>query len=137
MENLLANEWINTVAIYSVTILALVVFLAIFETVTKYNNWTEIKRGNIAVAMATGGKIFGVANIFANSVRHFDSLLMTLMWGAFGFLLLLISYFMFEFLTPGFNVDDEIQEDNRAVGFIALVVSVGLSYVVSAGLASI
>ncbi|GAF23786.1 LOW QUALITY PROTEIN: hypothetical protein JCM19047_3630 [Bacillus sp. JCM 19047] len=133
MERLLSNEWIQTIANYSVTILMLIVFLAIFETVTKYNNWEEIKQGNVAVAMATGGKMFGVANIFATSFINLNRCLM-LMWGSFGFVLLLFSYFIFEFLTPGFNVDEEIGNDNRAVGLVSLLLSIGLSFVISAGI---
>jgi putative membrane protein len=63
-----------------------------------------------------------------------DSLLTVISWGVFGFFLLLIGYFIFEFLTPKFNIDKEIEKDNRAVGFIALVISVGLSYVIGAGI---
>lgn len=136
MESLLANEWVQTIANYSVTILMLIVFLTIFETVTSYSNWEEIKRGNLAVAMATGGKMFGVANIFASSIQQSESLLMMLLWGAVGFTLLLFSYFIFEFLTPGFKVDKEIGNDNRAVGLLSLILSVGLSFVIAAGIKS-
>lgn len=134
MEVLLENEWIRTAAYYSVSLLALILFLTIFELVTSYHNWEEIKKGNIAVAMATGGKIFGVANIFRHSIEYTDSMLMMLAWGVLGFSLLMVSYFVFEFLTPGFKVDEEIQRDNRAVGLIALVLSVGLSYVIGASI---
>ncbi|WP_017726654.1 DUF350 domain-containing protein [Halalkalibacterium ligniniphilum] len=134
MEALFEIEIVRTAANYSLAVLALIVFLAVFETVTKYRNWEEIKQGNLAVAMATGGKIFGVANIFRHSIEYSSSLLTTLGWGALGFLLLLLGYFIFEFLTPGFNVDDEIARDNRAVGFIAMVLSIGLSYVIGASI---
>ncbi|WP_059103856.1 DUF350 domain-containing protein [Shouchella shacheensis] len=136
MGLLLENEWILTIANYSVTILALVVFLAIFELATKYNNWEEVKRGNVAVAMATGGKVFGVANIFSASIAHASSLLTMLAWGTFGFVLLLFSYYVFEFLTPSFTVDEEIKNDNRAVGLLSLLLSIGLSFVISAGISS-
>jgi putative membrane protein len=111
-----------------------VVFLAIFELVTKYKNWEEIQKGNIAVAMATGGKIFGIANIFRFSIEQNDSLVTMISWGVFGFVLLLVGYFIFEFLTPKFNIDDEIKNDNRAVGFIAMILSIGLSFVIGAGI---
>ncbi|GGC93322.1 UPF0719 transmembrane protein YshE [Thalassobacillus devorans] len=125
---------IETAARYSVVILCLVVFMAVFEIVTRYNNWKEIKEGNLAVAMATGGKIFGIANIFRYSIEHNDSLLQTMGWGVYGFLLLLIGYFIYEFLTPHFKIDVEIEKDNRAVGFISLVISVGLSFVIGANI---
>jgi len=134
MEALFEYEWIRTTAYYSVSVLAIILFLAIFELVTRYKNWQEIKKGNMAVALATGGKIFGVANIFRHSIEYSDSLLMMLGWGVLGFFLLLFSYFMFEFLTPNFKVDEEIERDNRAVGFIAMIISVGLSYVIGASI---
>ncbi|KON86813.1 membrane protein [Sporosarcina globispora] len=134
MKEFWENEFIQTAAYYSVVILCMIVFLAIFELVTKYRNWDEIKNGNVAVAMATGGKIFGIANIFRHSIMHNDNLLTMIIWGVFGFFLLLIGYFIFEFLTPKFRIDEEIENNNKAVGFISMVLSVGLSYVIGAGL---
>ncbi|OOE05611.1 hypothetical protein BO219_01315 [Anoxybacillus kestanbolensis] len=128
------NETIHIAANFSVVILCLVLFLAIFELVTKYKNWEEIEKGNMAVAMATGGKIFGIANIFRYSIDHHDSLLTMIGWGVYGFVLLLIGYFIYEFLTPKFNIDDEIANDNRAVGFISMVISIGLSFVIGASI---
>lgn len=134
MDQFWENEYVKTAGDYSVVILSLVVFLAIFELVTKYNNWDEIKNGNLAVAMATGGKIFGIANIFSHSIMHNDSLVTMIVWGVYGFILLLIGYFIFEFLTPKFKIDEEIKNDNRAVGFISMIISIGLSFVIGAGI---
>ncbi len=134
MENFWENDIVQTAGNYSVVILFMVLFLSIFELVTKYRNWEEIKNGNIAVAMATGGKIFGIANIFRHSIQQHDTLLTMIGWGVLGFVLLLIGYFIYEFLTPKFKIDEEIQKDNRAVGLISLVISIGLSYVIGAGI---
>ncbi|MFY0757350.1 DUF350 domain-containing protein [Metabacillus dongyingensis] len=134
MNQFWENEFVQTAAYYSVVILCIVVFLTIFELVTKYNNWEEIQKGNLAVAMTTGGKIFGIANVFRFSIGQHDTLLEMIGWGMFGFILLLLGYFIYEFLTPKFRIDDEIQNDNRAVGFISMVISVGLSYVIGAGI---
>lgn len=134
MNQFWENEYVQTAANYSVVILCLIVFLAVFELVTKYNNWHEIKNGNVAVAMATGGKIFGIVNIFRHSIEHNDSLLTMIGWGVFGFALLLVGYFIFEFLTPTFKIDEEIARDNRAVGLISMVISIGLSFVIGAGI---
>lgn len=128
------HEMVRTAANFSVAVLCIVVFLAVFELVTKYKNWEEIQKGNMAVAMATGGKIFGIANIFRYALAHHESLLSMVGWGLYGFLLLLAAYFIYEFLTPKFNIDDEIANDNRAVGFISMVISVGLSFVIGEGI---
>jgi len=134
MDQFWENEYIQIAAYYSVVILCMIVFLAIFEMVTRYKNWEEIKKGNVAVAMATGGKIFGISNIFRFSIEHHNSLVSMIGSGIFGFVLLLIGYFIFEFLTPKFKIDAEIQNDNRAVGLISMIISIGLSYVIGSGI---
>ncbi|MGO4240472.1 DUF350 domain-containing protein [Bacillus sp. YAF8] len=128
------DELVEIAAYYSVAVLCLVIFLTVFELVTSYKNWVEIQKGNLAVAMATGGKILGIANVFQHSIAQHNSLLQMIGWGVYGFIMLLISYFIFEFLTPRFKIDKEIEKDNRAVGFISFVISVGLSFVVAAGI---
>jgi putative membrane protein len=121
-------------AYFSVGILALIVFLSIFEWITKYDGWDEIAKGNVSAAMATGGKIFGICNIFRFSIQAHQSIYESLLWAGGGFLLLLAAYFLFEFLTPVFRIDDEIAKDNRAVGLLAMIISISLSYIIGAAL---
>jgi putative membrane protein len=132
------NFWqhplVETAGYFSVVVLCLILTMVLFEIVTKYKNWQEIQKGNVAVAMATGGKIFGVANIFRYSIENHNSLPEMMGWGLYGFGLLIVAYFLFEFLTPKFNIDREIENDNRSVGFISLSISVGLSFVIGASI---
>ncbi|ALS29349.1 DUF350 domain-containing protein [Paenibacillus cisolokensis] len=132
VDQLLDNPYIATLAYVSVAVIALIVFLACFEMVTKYNCWKEIKNGNLSVAMATGGKIFGICNIFRFSIESGDSVYQSMVYAGFGFVLLLAAYFLFEFLTPVFRIDEEMIKDNRAVGLLAMLISVSLSYVIGA-----
>jgi putative membrane protein len=125
---------VESAGYFSVVVLCLIVSMVLFELVTKYKNWEEIRKGNVAVALATGGKIFGVSNIFRYSIEQHNSLPQMIGWGLFGFILLIFAYLLFEFLTPKFNIDKEIESDNRAVGFISLTISVGLSFVIGASI---
>lgn len=126
----LNNVYSASLVSVAVAVLALIVFLACFELVTRYKCWDEIKKGNMAVAMATGGKIFGICNIFRFALQTSDSIYQSLIWATYGFVLLLAAYFLFEFLTPVFRIDEEIGAGNIAVGFIAMMISVSLSYVI-------
>lgn len=137
VDQLLDIPFMASLAYVSVAILALVVFLFLFEFVTRYNCWTEIKNGNLAVAMATGGKIFGICNIFRFSIEANDSVYESIIWSVFGFVLLLAAYFLFEFLTPVFRIDEEMKQGNKAVGLIAMLISVSLSYVIGATIIAI
>ena len=125
---------VETAGYFSVVVLCLIVSMVIFELVTKYKNWEEIKKGNVAVALATGGKILGICNIFRYSIERHSTLLEMIGWGLFGFTLLIFAYLLFEFLTPRFKVDEEIANENRSVGFISFTISVGLSFVIGASI---
>jgi putative membrane protein len=132
VDSWMTNVYLQTVAFFSVSVVALIVFLVIFGLITRYKDWEEIKKGNVAAAMATGGKIFGISNIFRFAILNNDTLTDTLIWATVGFVLLLVAYFVFDFLTPLFKTDEEIKKDNRAVGLITLIISVSISYVIGA-----
>jgi putative membrane protein len=132
VDSIMSHPFAAVLAYFSVGILALIVFLSCFEWVTKYDGWSEIRKGNLSAAMATGGKIFGICNIFRFSIEANDTIYQSLVWAGVGFILLLIAYFLFEFLTPVFRIDEEIAKDNKAVGFLAMVISISLSYIIGA-----
>lgn len=134
MGNVSFNVMAESLGLYTIAGLMIVVGLAIFEMTTPYSNWREIQKGNVAVALATGGKIVGLANIFRVVESHHDRTIDVLVGGAFGFVLLLFTYWLFEFLTPSLNVNDEIRNGNVAVGLLAFLLSIGVSLVVGAAL---
>lgn len=133
-----SNFWqlpiVETAGYFSVVGLCLIVTMILFEIVTKYKNWEEIKKGNVAVSLATGGKILGVCNIFRFSIERHSTLFEMIGWGFYGFILLILAYILFESLTPRFKVDEEIENDNRSVGFISFSISLGLSFVIGASI---
>ncbi|THF76053.1 DUF350 domain-containing protein [Cohnella fermenti] len=134
LDTLMSYPIAATLAYFSVGILLLIVCLACFEWVTRYNCWAEIRKGNAAVAMATGGKIFGICNVFRYAIQAQNAIYESIGWAVLGFVLLLAGYFLFEFVTPVLRVDDEIAKDNRAVGLISFLVSVSLSFVIGASI---
>jgi putative membrane protein len=136
IDKLLENPYIAVVAYVSVAVISLIVFLSIFELVTRYRCWDEIKRGNLSVAMATGGKIFGICNVYRYALEAHNSIYTCMLWGLIGFAILLVAYILFEFLTPVFKIDREIAQDNRAIGFIAMTISISLSFIIGASIAA-
>ncbi|MCM3338091.1 DUF350 domain-containing protein [Paenibacillus sp. MER TA 81-3] len=134
IEQWLSNPYVSMLAYFSVAVFALVLLLSVFELVTRYKCWDEIRKGNISVALATSGKIFGICNIFRFGIEARDSLYASLTWAIIGYVLLLVAYFLFGFLMPYFNLDNEIQKDNRAVGLLSMVISISLSYIIGASI---
>lgn len=134
LETLLMNPYFSMVAYFSVAVLGLIFFLYCFELFNSYRCWEEIRQGNLAVAMATSGKIFGICNIFRSSIQEARIIYESLAWASFGVVLLWISYILFEFITPVFKIDHELSQGNRAVGFIAMMISISLSFIIGAGI---
>ncbi len=134
MQSFWDISYVETVSFYVVAVISILLSLAVFELVTSYSNWEQIRKGNLSVAMATGGKVFGIANIFRFSIAHNDTVWQALQWSGLGLLLLLAAYFIFEFLTPHFKVDQQLEKDNRAVGLIAMCLSIGTSFVIGASI---
>ncbi|MGZ7441735.1 DUF350 domain-containing protein [Paenibacillus sp. TH7-28] len=116
---------------FSVAVVELIVFLSCFESLTKYRCWQEIKRGNMAASLATGGKIFGLCNVIRFAAKQ-PSIYDFMIWSSVGSLLLFAAYLLFQFWTPVFRLDREIAEGNTSVGFISLVVSVSVSFLIGA-----
>jgi putative membrane protein len=134
MEAFFSHDYVYTAGVYSIVVISLIIALAVFEWVTRYKTWEQIQQGNLSVALATAGKIFGVANVFRHSIMVNDSVLAMLGWGAYGFILLIFVYFIFEFLTPRFKVDEELAKNNKAVGLLSFILSVALSYIIGASI---
>ena len=76
----------------------------------------------------------GIMNIFRFSIKHNEFVCYDDWLGCFWICFIVSGYFIFEFLTPNFKIDEEIEKDNRAVGFISMAILIGLSYVIGAGI---
>jgi putative membrane protein len=123
---------INVCLYFAVSAVIIIIATFIFTKLVRYNVWDQIHKGNIAVAMSTGGLILGLANIIQFAIRTSETIYETTIWGMVGVVALFIVYFGFELLTSKLDVMREIEKDNRAVGFITMMYIVAFSFVIAA-----
>lgn len=129
------NPFLSTFLYFIIAVVIVIIGLIIFELIThKYRDWEEIEKGNTAVALSIGGKIIGICLVLSFSIYHSSELWETLIWGAYGVILQMIAYFVFEGVTRRFSVQSKLKENNVAVGIISLAVSVGLGFVIGASI---
>jgi putative membrane protein len=132
---LLSNPFVMTFLYFAVASLTVIIGLFFFEIITtKYKDWDVIGNGNRAVALSVGGKIVGICVILSFSILHNDTILMTMIWGGYGILLQLVAYYVFDFTTRQFSVEDQLKEGNVAVGIVSFCVSIGLAFVIGASI---
>lgn len=123
---------INVGLYFVVSAVIILIATFIFSKLVRYKVWDQIQKGNLAVAMSTGGLIVGLANIIQFAIRTSETIYETAKWGMVGVVALFVVYFGFELLTPKMNIMKEIEKDNRAVGFITMMYIVAFSFVIAA-----
>ncbi|MGM7636875.1 DUF350 domain-containing protein [Bacillus sp. Hm123] len=129
------NPFLLTFLYFAIAIAVVVVGLVLFEMLTrKYKDWEEIREGNAAVALSIGGKIVGICIVLMFSIFHNDTIMETVIWGAYGVVLQMVAYILFDLFTRGFSVEEQLKERNVAVGLISFSVSIGVACVVGASI---
>jgi putative membrane protein len=103
----------------------------IFSKMTPYKEQEEVNKGNIAVALAMGGQFLATAIILCAASLTNTSIWFVALWFLIGFVCLLLTYFVFDWLTPGFKLSKQLQEGNVAVGVLLAFVYVGIGLTIS------
>ncbi|MNI37992.1 hypothetical protein D3C73_921130 [compost metagenome] len=102
----------------------------VFSLMTPYKDMDEINRGNMAVALVMGGKFIATAIILGISALTNSSIWHMALWFLVGYACLIITYWVFDWLTPGVRLSKQLQEGNTAVGTLLACVYIGIALAV-------
>ncbi|UJF34695.1 DUF350 domain-containing protein [Paenibacillus hexagrammi] len=102
----------------------------IFSMMTPYRDMEEIKNGNVAVGITMGGKFIATAIVLAIAAYTNSSIWHMSLWFAVGYVCLIAAYWVFDWLTPGFRLSEQLQKGNVAVGTLLASVYVGMALTV-------
>ncbi len=114
-----------------VIILLQLIGIIIFNLMTPYNDMDELKKGNVAVGLALGGKFMSTAIVLGVAAYTNTSIWFMMLWFAVGYICLIAAYWVFEWVTPRFSISKELQKGNVAVGILLSMVYVGTAFAVS------
>jgi putative membrane protein len=109
----------------------LLVGLFLMEVTTKVKEFTLMAKGNKAASYVLGGRLLGLAIVLYSSLANSISLTDMLLWGSIGILAQIIVFYLAELLTPRFNVNQSIEEDNQAVGIFLMLLSISIGVVIA------
>jgi putative membrane protein len=109
----------------------LLVGLFLMEVTTKVKEFTLMAKGNKAASYVLGGRLLGLAIVLYSSLANSISLSDMLLWGSIGILAQIIVFYLAELLTPRFNVNQSIEEDNQAVGIFLMLLSISIGVVIA------
>ncbi|OLS40642.1 DUF350 domain-containing protein [Bacillus sp. MRMR6] len=109
----------------------LLVGLFLMEVTTKVKEFTLMAKGNKAASYVLGGRLLGLAIVLYSSLANSISLTDMLLWGSIGILAQIIVFYLAELLTPKFNVNQSIEEDNQAVGIFLMLLSISIGIIIA------
>ncbi|OPH46849.1 hypothetical protein BC351_13000 [Paenibacillus ferrarius] len=103
----------------------------IFSLMTPYREMEEVNNGNVAVGISMGGQfvataiVLGIAAYTNSSISHMS------LWFAAGYVCVVATYWVFDWLTPGVKLSDQLKQGNVAVGTLLAAVYIGIAIAVS------
>jgi putative membrane protein len=125
------TELINIFVSVIVIILLQLLGMLVFNWMTPYRDMDELKKGNVAVGLALGGKFMATAIILGVAAYTNTSIWFMMLWFAVGYVCLIVAYWVFEWVTPGFKISEQLQKGNVAVGILLSMVFIGFAFAVS------
>lgn len=121
------NLAISLIAIIVLQILGMLIFFL----KTPFNDMDELKKGNVAVGLALGGKFIATGIILGISAYTNTSIWFMAIWFLIGQVCLVIVYWVFELVTPKFKVAEQLEKGNVAVGLLLCAVFIGTAISIS------
>lgn len=122
---------LNFLAYLGTGIFLLVIGLVLMEITTKNKEFRLMANGNLAASYVLGGRLVGLAVVLYSSAANSISLADMFLWGGIGVLAQIILFYVAEWITPHFNVTQSIDDDNRAVGFFLMLLSISIGIVIA------
>lgn len=130
----LGFDWI-TLYNLAVSLIAIIVLqilgMLIFFIKTPFNDMEELRKGNVAVGLALGGKFIATGIILGISAYTNTSIWYMAIWFVVGQICLVIVYYVFELVTPKFKIADQLEKGNVAVGLLLCAVFIGTAISIS------
>ncbi|WP_243521404.1 DUF350 domain-containing protein [Bacillus pseudomycoides] len=122
---------INFLLYLAVSIGLLCIGLFLMEVTTKVKEFSLMAKGNKAASYALGGRLLGLAIVLYSTAAHSVSLMDMALWGAIGILAQIIVFYLAEWLTPRFNINQSIEDDNQGVGLFLMFLSISIGIVIA------
>ncbi|MGY0557617.1 MULTISPECIES: DUF350 domain-containing protein [unclassified Lysobacter] len=95
-------------------LLVWVLALAVYALVTRHSEFAQIRKGNVAAAIAFVGAAIGVALPISSAITHSVSLLDSVVWGALAVVFQLLAYGVAHLFVA--NISQRVDDGDLAAG---------------------
>lgn len=105
--------------------------LLVFDWLVPFKLFAEVESGNEAVGWMVAGFLISTGLVLADAFRHNVALLHGISYAVLGILLNYLGYYLWEWLTPRWSLNDAIQKGSTAVGKVCFGIFVAIGLVIS------
>ena len=109
---------------FGIATAAVLVFVAIYVTVTPHHEFRLIRQGNTAAAITLGGAILGYTLPLAKAVAQSESIAEMLLWSAVALVAQLVAYGIARLVLP--QLSAHVDEGRTASGIFLASISVAI-----------
>lgn len=111
---------------FGIAIVATVLFVGIYVTVTPHREFTLIRQGNTAAAISLGGALLGYSIPLAKAVSQSESMSDMLLWSGVALIAQLVAYGATRLILPTLSSDVNDGKAASGIFLAAMSVSIGL-----------
>jgi putative membrane protein len=113
-------------AYLAVSLLLLGAFLAIYTRITPWDDFGQVRQGNMAVSFSLTGAVLGFIAPLASAVQHSANLVDMAIWGLIALATQIVAFVAVKLIMP--SITRDIPAGNGAQGFFlgSLSLAVGL-----------
>ena len=111
---------------FGIAIVATVLFVAIYVTVTPHREFTLIRQGNTAAAVSLGGALLGYTIPLAKAVSQSEGVHDMLLWSGVALIAQLVAYGATRLILPTLSSDVNDGKVASGVFLAAMSISIGL-----------
>jgi putative membrane protein len=122
---------VNVAVSFIVIVVLQLLGMIFFNLMTPFDDMEQLRKGNAAVALAMGGQFLATAIILGTSAYSKCSIWFVALWFAVGYVMLFLTYWIFELVTIKLHVSEMLLKGNVAVGALLAFVYVGMGFTIS------
>ncbi len=110
--------------------LLMFVGLVVFDILVPFKLFAEVEAGNEAVAWLVAGFLISTGLILSDAFRHNVGLVQGVAYAVLGILLNYLGYFLWEWATPRWSLNQAMQKGTRSAGVILFGIAIAIGLVV-------
>lgn len=111
-------------------LLLMFVGLVVFDILVPFKLFAEVEAGNEAVSWLVAGFLISTGLILSDAFRHNVGLVQGVAYAVLGILLNYLGYFLWEWATPRWSLNQAMQKGTRSAGVILFGIAIAIGLVV-------